>query len=241
MMATDAGAGVYNAAANPYEQYAMSKTRTKAPARKSSRSHVDKRSAPTFIETARREQILSAALKIFAVKGFGQTSLAEIAAEVGITKGVISYHFGGKHELGVEVIHRTLRNYGQFVQDRIAQKISAKDKLLEFLDACLEFTEERNASYLTFMDVLGSFGSLADKRATLTRANSRTRKMLTDIIVQGQAAGEIDSQIPAEHLADVLQGVVEGLQEQCAVEPNVVDLYGARRLLRRMLNGFLDP
>lgn len=53
-----------------------------------------KRSAEDAIAT--REAILKAALKLFAGKGFDGTSLRDIAAEAGISHGIIRHHFGSK-------------------------------------------------------------------------------------------------------------------------------------------------
>src|SRR5579863_3120226 len=53
----------------------------------------------TFIETARRQQIVAAAIDTIAEVGFAQASLARIAERIGISKGVISYHFAGKDDL----------------------------------------------------------------------------------------------------------------------------------------------
>ena len=50
----------------------------------------------TFTETARRAQIVAAAIDTIAELGYGQASMARIAERVGITKGVIAYHFDGK-------------------------------------------------------------------------------------------------------------------------------------------------
>lgn len=58
----------------------------------------------TFIEQARRRQIIEAAVATLAAEGFGNTSLAAIARTAGISKGVISYHFSGKEELMEECV-----------------------------------------------------------------------------------------------------------------------------------------
>ncbi len=194
----------------------------------------------TFIEAARRKQILEVALRLFAEKGFHATSLAEIADAVGVSKGVISYHFDGKPELGAEVIRQRLRDYGEYVRGRIAKKQRGRDKLLEFFDACLDFSLDHVGSYLTFIDVLGSFDSLPEKQRMLAYVNSRTRTMLIEMVDQAKSEGDIHSSVPAADLADILQAAVEGIQEECAVEPGVVDLNGCKRLLRRMLKNLSE-
>ena len=67
---------------------------------------------PTFIEEARRKQIIDAALQTIAEHGYTQTSFAEIAKSLGITKGLIAYHFNGKHDLITSAIHTILNRQG---------------------------------------------------------------------------------------------------------------------------------
>ena len=57
------------------------------------------RTHPTFIEEARRKQIIASTILTLAKRGFVNTSLADIADQIGVTKGVISYHFDGKDDL----------------------------------------------------------------------------------------------------------------------------------------------
>jgi TetR/AcrR family fatty acid metabolism transcriptional regulator len=52
----------------------------------------------TFIETARRAQIAASAIDTIADVGFAGASFARIAERVGISGGLISYHFAGKHD-----------------------------------------------------------------------------------------------------------------------------------------------
>ncbi|CAL9345282.1 HTH-type transcriptional regulator BetI [Nocardiopsis dassonvillei] len=58
----------------------------------------------SFIEEARRKQIIAAAIEAIAGAGFPKASLARIAATAGVSKGVISYHFAGKDELMDQVV-----------------------------------------------------------------------------------------------------------------------------------------
>ena len=52
------------------------------------------------------ERILEASRRLFNARGYASTSLADIAAEVGISKGNLTYHFPTKYELVVECIRR---------------------------------------------------------------------------------------------------------------------------------------
>src|SRR5690625_4952350 len=62
------------------------------------RSRTD-RGGRSFIEQARRAQIIEAAAATVAEVGYAKASLARIAQRGGISKGVLTYHFATKDEM----------------------------------------------------------------------------------------------------------------------------------------------
>src|SRR5919109_312707 len=46
-----------------------------------------------------RDELLTAALRVFARRGYQQAGVDEIAAEAGYSKGALYWHFAGKQEL----------------------------------------------------------------------------------------------------------------------------------------------
>lgn len=58
--------------------------------------------------TARRDEIVEAALRCFAARGYQRTSMADIIAESGLSAGAIYGHFSGKKELFAAVAGRVL-------------------------------------------------------------------------------------------------------------------------------------
>jgi len=61
---------------------------------------------------ARREAILDAAARVFAVQGYAAASTRALAAEAGVNVGTLAYHFGGKEGLYEAVLDRL---YGQLL------------------------------------------------------------------------------------------------------------------------------
>ena len=193
----------------------------------------------TFIEEARRAQILDAALKLFTQRGYNETTLSDIASSVGVSKGVISYHFDGKGELGAEALRHMLRRYGEYVRGRIDAKATLREKLLELPAACIDFVRDGSANYVVYLDTLGSFGSALERRRFMAWADAGMRELICEMLQQAQERKEIPK-FPVQPLADVLQAAVDGLTAQASVAPDKVDLDASGRVLQQMLAAVLD-
>ncbi|WP_350278932.1 helix-turn-helix domain-containing protein [Kribbella sp. HUAS MG21] len=55
-----------------------------------------------------RERILTAALEVFAAKGYEAASISEITAAAGVSRGLVSYYFATKEQLAAELLDRWL-------------------------------------------------------------------------------------------------------------------------------------
>jgi len=189
---------------------------------------------PTFTEQARRKQILEVSSKLFMLNGFKNTSLDDIAREVGVSRGVIFYYFDGKREIGEQTIRENVRQYSEYVQQRVRKRKTSKNQLLEFIDACLDYQYDHREFYLLTIDLIGCFGDINDRYKLTIYVNSNTRKWLLDIITTGQKNGEF-VRVNEHDLADVIQGFTDGMMQLSAMEPDVVNLKGCKKLMRKMI------
>lgn len=60
---------------------------------------------------SRREEIIDAAIKVFARTGYAEASVDDIARECGVAPTAIYYHFGGKDELFNQALATSLRRF----------------------------------------------------------------------------------------------------------------------------------
>src|ERR1700693_4995692 len=58
-----------------------------------------------------RDEILKAAMHLFANRGFHETSMSEVAREARVSKALIFWHFKTKEELFLAVLNRLLEPY----------------------------------------------------------------------------------------------------------------------------------
>src|SRR5271163_2212363 len=85
-----------------------------------------------------RDEILQAASKLFAVRGFHETSMAEVARAAKVSKALIFWHFKTKEELFMAVLNRLLEPYFiDFAEE--AGALDEKAQLVRLLELYLQF------------------------------------------------------------------------------------------------------
>jgi len=85
------------------------------------------------------EQILEAAIKVFACKGFHNAKIEEIANEAGIGKGTIYEYFGSKQDLFQEMIKYIHKLYLEKFTANLEKNIHFKEKVQYLLESHLRF------------------------------------------------------------------------------------------------------
>ncbi|KUP97794.1 TetR family transcriptional regulator [Thermobifida cellulosilytica TB100] len=103
-----------------------------------------------------RAEIRAVALELFAEKGFGKTSLREIADRLGITKAALYYHFPAKTDLLRELVQPLLDDVAALLD--AAERADERDPrafLGDYFDAI-----SRNRT--VFMVLLNDIGTLEE-------------------------------------------------------------------------------
>ena len=78
-----------------------------------------------------RDEILKAAIHLFASRGFHETSMSEVAREAKVSKALIFWHFKTKEELFLAVLNRLLEPY--FID--FAEEAAALDERAQIAQA----------------------------------------------------------------------------------------------------------
>ena len=99
------------------------------------------RQEPTFIEQARRRQIIEAAIEVLAASGYEYASLERIALRAGISRGLISYHFAGRDELMAAVVARAYEDGAAYMGPRIKAAKTPTEMLLAYTRAADELRQ----------------------------------------------------------------------------------------------------
>lgn len=111
----------------------------------------------------KKEALLDAAEKLFSEKGYAATGIREIAGNAGVNLALIQYHFGGKGQLFVAVVHRLLAHGGVRIADEVFAGVSPEREasaiaLARFIRRFMHYLirpERPQACRLMYREVLG--------------------------------------------------------------------------------------
>ncbi len=140
-----------------------------------------------------KRQILSAARRVFAKKGFLRSTLGEIASDAGLGKGTIYSYFQDKADLVHDVFEDTLDEQLRTVESALASSSDPVSKIEAVARAQLEHFA-RNRYLLRICANESVFQSKDTKRelhVVLRRKYAEYTEMLTDIFAQGVKAGQL--------------------------------------------------
>lgn len=91
---------------------------------------------------ATREAIVTGAAEVFRRRGYGSASVAEIAAESGMTKGALYFHFASKDDLARAIIEEQHRRTMTAVAATLEEGRPAVETMVVL---CLELAEQLQA------------------------------------------------------------------------------------------------
>ncbi|KYG29087.1 TetR/AcrR family transcriptional regulator [Priestia endophytica] len=123
---------------------------------------MNKKNKPTskkqlsFIEKARRAQIVECAIETIAEVGYAQASLGRIAKRANISKGVISYHFANKEELLEQIPIEYYMAWQSYIAPRIEAQKSPKEMLRVYIESNLTFVDENRKHVFAVIETVSN-------------------------------------------------------------------------------------
>ena len=170
-----------------------------------------------------RDELLAAALRVFARRGYRQAGVDEIAAAAGYSKGALYWHFSGKEDLLLALLEERI---DAPMREMVALLASAPPDRDMSVEASREFarrlSEERDAVLLE-----REYWSLAIRDPEL-----RARYAERQAELRGALAGALEARarhlgtpglpMPAEDVARMVMSIIGGLAVDELIEPGSV-------------------
>lgn len=159
-----------------------------------------------------RAELISAATKVFAERGFHAASLEQIAREAGYSTGAIYWHFGGKDELFLAVFEAyALRRVTELTEIHALGAGGMAERARALADQWMA----RQGADPTFMVVALEFfvHSLRapNLRDALAARQAAVRLAVGRMLEQDARAAGVELPMPAQDIATVLRELGVGL------------------------------
>jgi TetR/AcrR family transcriptional regulator, fatty acid metabolism regulator protein len=174
----------------------------------------------SFIETARRAQIVTNAIETLAELGFVQTSFAQIAKRAGISKGVISYHFADKDELMEQIVTDVYTAAAHFMLPQIQHESTASGMLRAFLESNFAFIAENRKAVIAVKEIISNLRTADGKLRYDAEANEPNIQLIEWILHKGQQEGEF-RQFDPRVMALTIRATLDMAGAQLATNPNL--------------------
>jgi AcrR family transcriptional regulator len=183
----------------------------------------------TFTENARRQQIVGAAIDTIAEVGYGQASLARIAARIGISKGVISYHFAGKDDLIKQVVIDVVEAGRAYIIPRVFAESTGPAMLRAYIESNLAFMREHRNHMVAVVEILrnGALTTDAGRRVDGRDIDVATH-LLKEQLARLQAGGELRRDFDPGVMAVAIRATIDVLPHRLVLDPDFdIDKYAS--------------
>jgi TetR/AcrR family fatty acid metabolism transcriptional regulator len=181
----------------------------------------------TFIETARRAQIVAAAIDTIAEVGYGQASLTRIAETAGTSKGVIIYHFGSRDELVRELVAELSAKGRAYLGPRLEAEPTGAGMLRTYIESNLSFVRENRNHVMAVVEI--ALNARAADGSPLYDFSIRDAGVaaLRQILVHFQGTGEFRADFDPDVVAMAIRAALDAVPARLARNPDLdIGRYG---------------
>ena len=197
---------------------------------RSESSPIGQESTRTFTETARRAQIVAAAIDTIAELGYGQASLARIAETAGTSKGVIIYHFGGKDELMRELVAEVVARGVAYMEPQIDAEPTGAGKLRAYIESNLAFMRENRNHMVAIVEVALNARAADGSRLYDVSVQDAGVAALEQLLAYFQGTGEFRAGFDPHVMAMAIRAAINAVPAQLARDPALDVAHHAREI-----------
>lgn len=159
------------------------------------------------VVTDKREAILRAAIKVFAVKGYFNSKVADIASEAGIADGTVYLYFKSKEEVLHSIFDRAMSEFIEEGKREISLIAAPEDRIRKIAQLHLEkLGSDRDMAVVFQVELRGSTKFMQEFSAA---GFSEYLDIIRQTIEDGQKAGAFRSDIKPIVCAKILYGALD--------------------------------
>lgn len=184
-----------------------------------------------------RDRLIEATIRLLAERGYAGTSLAEIGRASGLSRGLVTHHFGSKEACVRAVI--------KHIQHRVRSRMGAlragdAPALEQLLDVYLDGVRNREpgvpAMYVILVERITASPGLGPEVA---EANAHSRSFIERLLREATDPEQepVGAGPPVETIAVMVEALLRGVAVQWMADPSEVDLDESLRMAKEMIRG----
>jgi len=190
----------------------------------------------------RRAQLIDATIKCISKKGLGSLTLADVAAEAGLSQGIVNLHFDSKDNLLNETLRFLAEDYdAQFMQTMEATEPAAT--LLALMEMDLKPPVCDRKKLAVWFAFWGEVKTVPTYQRICAAYNNKYIEIMTDLCERIISEGKYDD-VDARTITDGLSSLTDGLWLYCLINPKTFNrkqaLDAVHSYLRAVFPGHYD-
>lgn len=193
---------------------------------------------PKLAEAARQERrqaLIEAAWRCASRKGFQATTVDDVCAEAGVSKGAFYVYFEQKQDLLLALLEDDAQFFERLIDRLSTNGGSAVQRLRTYARSVAERSSDPARVQVT-ADLWTEMLTQALVRERFASSVQHRRERIRNWIEQGVAAGEI-TDIPANAFASILLALTDGLLLHGSLQPSAFRWPNIQRALDVLLEG----
>ena len=136
----------------------------------------------------RWDEVVSTAARLFAERGYHATSIEQILAETGLTRGGLYHYIDGKHDLLIAVQRELLEPLLERARGAVAETGDPEEQLRAVTREWVEHVESHRDHMVVF-DAERRLVESDPRWSEIRAAREEFEALLSDIFARGEAAG----------------------------------------------------
>jgi AcrR family transcriptional regulator len=172
---------------------------------------------------ARQEQILNAAVRCFARKGYFATTVEDLVVETGLSRGALYLYFPNKEALYVALSDRWTCGLEEAVQRRVTPNLSPVDALELVIEVTGDHVEADAAACRVLMEGWTLGHVLPALGEQVRRQQAQACRVFEHLLEAGIASGELRADLNITLNSQLLLATVQGLMVEWHLFPGSID------------------
>jgi AcrR family transcriptional regulator len=163
-------------------------------------------------DTTRSRAILATASRLFAEKGYSQTTTAEIAREAGVAEGTLYHHFGSKDGIFLTLFDETMEGFLSGIEEILAGGRTGRESLSALVRFHFGYVSRHGEQFLILLrdfPIHLTVEHLAAGSPQRVRID-RITELFSRVLARGKSDGTLHLPFPVRETAEMLRGTFYG-------------------------------